>query len=184
MERKIKPKARMGDVSPRESKLEQLHTENFFEILLNQPKIRLYLTFSDLFGTKQTLVWFQINWKLVNTIWFRVDLIIFRKNSLRFAEIWFFFEPAAQSARLSTLYGIFVVVFPLWRGNYAPKLSKFCRLQEQLLFWENSLRALACVIVEQEQSAWKSTRYGKKVGNLPSHQLLLVLSEHLPRPGI
>ena len=29
--------------------------------------------------TKRTFIWFQINRKMVNTIWFRVDLIIFRK---------------------------------------------------------------------------------------------------------
>ena len=33
----------------------------FFEILLNQPEIRLYLPFSDRFGSKRTSVWFQIN---------------------------------------------------------------------------------------------------------------------------
>ena len=32
---------------------------------------------SDWFGTKQTLVWFQIIHKVLNTIWFRVDLIRF-----------------------------------------------------------------------------------------------------------
>ena len=45
-----------------------------FWILLNQPEIRLYLPFSDWFGSKRTSVWIQINRKMVNTIWFRVDL--------------------------------------------------------------------------------------------------------------
>ena len=54
------------------------HTQkNLFEILLNQPDIRFYLPFSDWYGTKRTSVWFQINWKTINTIWFRVDLIRF-----------------------------------------------------------------------------------------------------------
>ena len=53
---------------------------NLFEILLNQPKIRLYLPFSDLFGTRRMSVWFQINRKMVNKIWFQVDLIRFRKD--------------------------------------------------------------------------------------------------------
>ena len=35
---------------------------------------------SDWLGTKRTSVWFQINRKMVNTIWFRVDLIRFRKD--------------------------------------------------------------------------------------------------------
>ena len=52
---------------------------NLFEILLNQTEIRLYLPFFDWFGTKRTSVWFQINWKMVNTIWFLFDLIRFRK---------------------------------------------------------------------------------------------------------
>ena len=38
------------------------------EILLNQSGIRLYLSFSDCFGTKQTSVWFKFNRKMVNTI--------------------------------------------------------------------------------------------------------------------
>ena len=50
------------------------------EILLNQTEIRLYLPFSDWFGTKQTYVWFQINRRMINTIWFRFYLIRFRKN--------------------------------------------------------------------------------------------------------
>ena len=51
-----------------------------FQILSNQPEIRLYLPFSGWFGTKRTSVWFQINRKMVNTTWFQVDLIRFRKD--------------------------------------------------------------------------------------------------------
>ena len=53
---------------------------NLFQILLNQPEIRLYLPFSDWFGSKRMSVWFQFNRKNVNTIWFRVDLIRFPKK--------------------------------------------------------------------------------------------------------
>ena len=53
---------------------------NLFVILLNQPKIRLYLLFSDRFEAKRSSVWFQINREMVNTIWFQVDLIRFRKK--------------------------------------------------------------------------------------------------------
>ena len=53
---------------------------NLFEILLNQTKIRLYLPYIDWFRTKRTSLWFQINQEMVNTIWFRFDLIIFRKD--------------------------------------------------------------------------------------------------------
>ena len=41
---------------------------------------RLYLPFSVWFGTKQTSIWLEINRKIVNTSWFRFDLIIFRKE--------------------------------------------------------------------------------------------------------
>ena len=50
------------------------------EILLVQTEIRFYLLFSDWFESKRTSVWHQINWKMVNTIWFRVDLIRFRNK--------------------------------------------------------------------------------------------------------
>jgi len=53
---------------------------NLSEILLNQHEIRFYLSFSDWYETKRPSVWFQINRKMVNTIWFRVDLIRFRKD--------------------------------------------------------------------------------------------------------
>ena len=55
-----------------------IHTEKFFRNLI---KLNwLYLPFSDWFGTKRTSVWFQINRNMVNTIWFRVDSIRFRKD--------------------------------------------------------------------------------------------------------
>ena len=53
---------------------------NLFEILSNEPQIRLYLSFSGWFKTKRMSVWFQINRKMVSTIWFRVHLIRFRKD--------------------------------------------------------------------------------------------------------
>ena len=60
--------------------MQVLHKKNLFQILSNQTKIRLYLPFSDWFGPKQTSVWFQINQKMVNKIWFQFDFIIFRKD--------------------------------------------------------------------------------------------------------
>ena len=53
---------------------------NIFEILLNQPEIRLYLLVSDWFGSKRTSVSIQISQKMVNTIWFQFDLIRFWKD--------------------------------------------------------------------------------------------------------
>ena len=53
---------------------------NLFGILLNQTEIRLYSPFSDWFRTKRMSVWFQIKQKIVNTIWFRFDVIWFRKD--------------------------------------------------------------------------------------------------------
>ena len=40
----------------------------------------MYLPFPDWFGSQRTSVWIQINRKMVNTIWFRVKLIRFRKD--------------------------------------------------------------------------------------------------------
>ena len=65
--------------------LSLLLTGNFVythrEILFNQTEIRLYLPFSDWFGTKRTVsVWFQIDREMLNTIWFRFDLIRFGKD--------------------------------------------------------------------------------------------------------
>ena len=39
-----------------------------------------YLPLFDWFGTKQWSVWIRINRKMVNTIWFQVDLIRFRND--------------------------------------------------------------------------------------------------------
>ena len=54
---------------------------NLFQILVNQTEIRLYLPCIDWFGTANGLVrlLFQINRCMVNTVWFRFDLIRFRK---------------------------------------------------------------------------------------------------------
>ena len=54
--------------------------KNLFEILLNQTEIRLYLPFSNWFGTKQMSSWFQIDRTMKNTILFRFHLIQFRKD--------------------------------------------------------------------------------------------------------
>ena len=54
------------------------HREIFFEILLNQTEIWLYLLFSEWFRSKRTVsVWIQIDRKIVNTIRFLFDLIRF-----------------------------------------------------------------------------------------------------------
>ena len=50
---------------------------NLFQILLNYTQIRLYLPFSDSFGTRQTSVWSQISRWMENTIWFMFDWIRF-----------------------------------------------------------------------------------------------------------
>ena len=71
--------------------LQRANTQrNIFKILLNQPEIRLYLPFSDWFGTKRTSVWLKINGKMINTIWFQVDLIRFWKcfSVCRYVYLW------------------------------------------------------------------------------------------------
>ena len=58
-----------------------LFTPNyFFEIWLKQPGIISYLPFSEWFRSKRTSIWIHINRKMLNTIWFQVDLIRFRKD--------------------------------------------------------------------------------------------------------
>ena len=61
---------------------------NLFEILSNQTEIRLYLSFSDCFGTKRASVRFQITPKLVNTTWFQFDLIRLGKDFLVRVRQW------------------------------------------------------------------------------------------------
>ena len=48
----------------------RLHTgeAKLFWILLNQTKFGLWLPVFDWFGTKGNSIWFQINWKMVNTM--------------------------------------------------------------------------------------------------------------------
>ena len=52
--------------------LEQ-RTEKVTGILRHQTEIRVYLPFSDWFRIELTSVWFKINRKMINTIWFRFD---------------------------------------------------------------------------------------------------------------
>ena len=60
-----------GEFLNRGEKLEMTYTQRYlFELLLNQTDIRLYSSFSNWFGTRRTSVWFKINRKMLNTIWF------------------------------------------------------------------------------------------------------------------
>ena len=65
---------------PRNMQILAYTQENLFDVLLKQTEIRLYLPCTDWFGTKRTSVWFQINRKMVNTIWFWFDPIRFCKD--------------------------------------------------------------------------------------------------------
>ena len=55
--------------------------EKSFRILIKSNRNQIVFTIYNLFGTKQTSVWLQINRKMVNTILFRFDLIRIRKDS-------------------------------------------------------------------------------------------------------
>ena len=48
-------------------------TNKYFRNLVYQTKIRLHSSFWDRFGIKRNSIWFQINRKMVNPIWFRYD---------------------------------------------------------------------------------------------------------------
>ena len=87
---------------------------NLFKILLNQTEIRLYLPFSDWFGTKLTSVWFQINRKMVNIIWFKFDLIRFRKDfSVCMRKNPFISLLRSQNIE-SLLYNLFFIILYTW----------------------------------------------------------------------
>ena len=58
-----------------------VHTEKSFRNLIKSTRNQIVFTMHRLiWNSKRTSVWFQLNRKMVNTIWFRFDLIIFRKN--------------------------------------------------------------------------------------------------------
>ena len=60
-----------------ESSTARLKKKSIYIIIL---KKKSFWPFSDWFGTKRTFVWIQINRKIVNRIWFRVDLIRYLKD--------------------------------------------------------------------------------------------------------
>ena len=125
--------ANPGAVKPRMN----LYTQrNLFEILLNQPEIRLYLTFSDWFGSKWTSVWIQINRKIVNTIWFRFDLIRF----------WKYFSVCITNT--CSLQHVQII-------NYSPKFLNYHN-DDHYNNW-----VLCCMIVlerEQQNVTWAARR--------------------------
>ena len=57
-----------------------LHADKSFLNLVKQTQIILYLPLSDWFGTQRNSVWFQINRKMVNTIW--LDVTRFRRKKI------------------------------------------------------------------------------------------------------
>ena len=60
--------------------MQWLHTEKSFRNIIKSTRNRIVLTIYVWFRSKRTSVWIHIIRKMVNTIWFRVDLIIFRKD--------------------------------------------------------------------------------------------------------
>jgi len=55
----------------------RIHTEKYFRNLIKSNRNQIVLTIFRLFGTKRMSVWFHINRKMVNTIWFQFDLLRF-----------------------------------------------------------------------------------------------------------
>ena len=82
----------------------QCTQRNLSKVLLNQPEIRLCLLFSDWFGSKRTSIWIQINQKMLNTIWFQVYLIRFRKDFsvCKSPEAWLRIHPSHVPADWET----------------------------------------------------------------------------------
>ena len=60
--------------------LNQKKNRSYNHILLNMIVEKLYLSFSNWFENKRNAIWFQINRKMINKIWFRLDLTRFRKD--------------------------------------------------------------------------------------------------------
>ena len=68
---------------------QKVHAEKYFLNLIKSNRNQIYFPFPDWFRTKRTSVWFQINQKMVYTIWFWVDLIRFRKDlSVCLEQLW------------------------------------------------------------------------------------------------
>ena len=54
----------------------RIHTETFFRNHIKSNRNQIVFTMHRLiWNSKRTFVWIQINRKMVNTIWFRIDLI-------------------------------------------------------------------------------------------------------------
>ena len=86
---------------------------NWLLILVKPTDIRYYLPFFDWFGTKRNTVWFQINWKLVNNIWFNQNqkpisrcLLQTNVNDLLHSSCW-------QPDMIYTLYICIVYIYIL-----------------------------------------------------------------------
>ena len=92
-------------------------TNNRIRLAEKTTPIRCNLPFSEWFGTKRTLsVWFQIDQKMVNTIWFRFELIIFRK----YISVCKFFLPVRQLIKSPRAE----IMFEEWRNCSSPSSKR------------------------------------------------------------
>ena len=100
--------------------------EFFFWILLIQTEIRLYISFSDWFGTKRNSLWFQINRKMLSTIWFRLHSTKLREYLPVHAPTMFWWE-GAKCAILQNLPGF-------WESRIALSYQEFWEFQWHILW--------------------------------------------------
>ena len=106
--------------------------KNIYEILLNRPEIRLYLSFSDGFGSKRTFVSIQINRKMVNTIWFRFDLIRFRKKFAACARICILAAVSGTKEIMDKLGHVMRALSTLRGLRGAPEVPPLCQETQSL----------------------------------------------------
>jgi len=126
----------------------------------------VFTIFFGWFGTKQESVWFQINQKMVNTIWYRLDLTRFRKD---------------------------FSVCILLTGNVTVREAQACRQNGGLLKSLGTILqvdGLSLTISITGSSNFSSFQFispgkiSKKVRTIDFHTILRNLNNHISKPKI
>ena len=137
---------------------------NIFEILLNQTKSRLYSPCTDWFRTKRTFFWFQINRKMVNTVWFQFDLIRFLYVYLRGIIHLLIFRFGCGNLVENGLQNSFNLI--IWRYSIASSFQIFnknliCIIWMRLYFIPTSLNQYKVSIILYNLFKYGNLRHRK-----------------------
>ena len=92
------------------SNMRRYKLKDILLILVKFSEIRLYLPFSDWFGTEQKFVRFEINRKMVNTIWFGFDS----------ARFWFLQNSVQQTTSVNYLIFLIIILITLGGQEIEP----------------------------------------------------------------